>query len=68
MDIATISFEKYKIDDLITKKIQIVDLLKKFPINDQDFNDSISVGTSDKKKIEYRISKWLCELTKIMEN
>ena len=68
MDIATISFEKYKIDDLITKKIQIVDLLKTLPINDQDFNDSISVGTSDKKKIEYRISKWLCELTKIMEN
>jgi hypothetical protein len=68
MDFLMVSFEHVAEDILIANKNEIKNLLRELPLNDSVFNDSISAGTSDKKKLEYRLSKWNTELNHIIRS
>jgi hypothetical protein len=61
------SFELIPIDDLEVKQTEIRELLRTLPVNDAVFNSSITVSTSDKKQLEYRLCTWNQELTRILQ-
>lgn len=58
MDFILLSFEKYNSTELEGNKNEIISLLKELPVEDNIFDDAISIGTSETKKIEYRLSTW----------
>lgn len=66
MDIMLASFEKVDVDKLIVHKQNIYNLLADLPYRDSLFNDSITIGTSDKKQLEYRLSTWSTALSQIL--
>lgn len=66
MDSVMISFEQYPIEVLIKKQSNIIKLLQHLINNDSKFQDSISVATSDRKKIEYRINTFYSKLSEII--
>lgn len=65
-DLIMISFEKFNIEELITKKGDIVSLLKKLPIEDTEFYNAITFGTSDTVRFGYRLARWFSALRKII--
>ena len=67
MDFVMVSFEHIDRGKLISRKSEIRELLRDLPLNDSVFNDAISSGTSDKKKLEYRLNKWNIELTQLIK-
>jgi hypothetical protein len=67
MDFVMVSFEHIDRDKLMVCRSKIRDLLRELPLRDPTFNDSISSGTSDKKKLEYRLNKWNMELTQLIK-
>lgn len=67
MDFTMVSFEHTDKDNLILHKNAIRNLLRELPLNDPGFNDAISAGTSDRKKLEYRLRKWNSEFTQIIK-
>jgi hypothetical protein len=66
MDVVMLGFEDYKSEVLADKKDDIISILKELINEDIDFLDSISAGTSDKKKIEYRISVFQKKLSELI--
>jgi len=52
---------------LIEKKDEIIDALINLIKNDNQFDDSISKATGNRFKLEYRFTKWLNELHRIID-
>ena len=65
-DFIMLSFEKYSIETLLSKKNEIIEALRKCINEDSDFEDSITVGTSEPRRIEYRLRVWLKNMDIIM--
>lgn len=66
MDVIMISFEQYSIDEIKEKKSQIIELYKEL-LNDAQFNLSVTQATSDTKVLEFRLKKWINNLTLVMK-
>jgi len=66
MDVIMVSFDRLSIDDIKRNKDAILELYASLPFEDNRFSDSISYRTSDNKELEYRLSTWLREITKLM--
>lgn len=66
MDFIMVSFENYELEQLTARKNQIVDLLKKLPIEDTTFNEAITWGTYYTDRVEYRLSKWINKMNELM--
>lgn len=62
MDVIMTSFEKTNAAELVAHKEDIRKLLADLPYRDQMFNNSITIGTSDKKQLEYRLNVWSAAL------
>lgn len=67
MDMVMISFQYFDKNDLEARKNEIITLLCRLPHTDPEFNLALSIGTSDKKQLEYRLSKWSKELAKLLD-
>lgn len=65
-DFIMLSFERYDIECLLAKKSEIIEALKKCINEDKDFEDSITVGTSEPRRLEYRLRIWLHQMDIIM--
>lgn len=52
------SFEKIDKTVLVSKKEKVCNLLKELPNKDEKFYESISIGTSDTLRLEYRLVHW----------
>jgi len=65
MDFIMISFEKHDKHSLLTKKELIIELFKN-TLQEPALDDAITKGTSDTKRLEYRISYWLKKMQTIM--
>jgi len=66
MDVIMVSFDRFSLDNIRTKKDDIRSLYIDLPFRDKSFSDSISYRTSDNKELEYRLSTWLREMNNIM--
>ena len=62
MDVIMVGFERITLDSVKKKKQSILKLYRELPERDNNFYDAISLGTSDTKKVEYRLSTWLTKL------
>ena len=58
MDCIMLSFENKDPQILLAKKSEIKALLKNLPNEDADFNEAITYGTGDKKRLETRLNTW----------
>ncbi len=67
MDMIMISFEDFDKNKLIFHKKQIISLLRDLPQTNNDFNNALTFGTSDRKQLEYRLSTWIQNLHKIIQ-
>lgn len=65
-DFIMLSFENYSLPALESKKQQILNALKTCINEDKDFEDSITVGTSEPRRMEYRLKTWLQKMDEIM--
>ena len=65
-DFIMLGFEKYDLECLLAKKSEIIEALKKCINEDKDFEDSITVGTSEPRRMEYRLKTWLQKMDEIM--
>lgn len=68
MDVVMVSFEHYAADRLVERKDAIHDLLRELPTQDFGFMEAISIATSDRPRIEYRLAKWHAALNEILED
>lgn len=68
MDVLMISFKYFSLSKLETKQVKIVHRFKYLITKDQAFKDSITIGTSDKKVISYRLNRWFSELEPIIND
>ena len=66
MDVVMLSFECIEEDKLIRNKKRIINLYKRLPNKDEDFFESITYGTNDTAKLEYRINTWLEKISEIV--
>lgn len=66
MDVIMASFSIIPFTEIKNHKRAIKKLYVKLPREDEDFYKAIIEGTSDTKKIEYRISTWMKNLRKII--
>lgn len=66
MDILFISTAVLDREKIIENKIEIFQKFKSLMINDSDFRNSITIGTSDTKVLNYRIDKWINEIKNII--
>lgn len=66
MDILMTSFSRFEKDVLVVKQKEINARLKGLILNDKDFGDSITIGTSDVKVINYRLNRWFNELKDVL--
>jgi hypothetical protein len=67
MDALIISVNPHSQEELIEKKDAITDGFYSLIEDDQDFRDSITIATSDKKVMDFRISKWCVMLENILK-
>lgn len=68
MDVIMVSFTRFTKEFLDSKKTAILELYRNLPAKDPAFNDALICGTSDTKKIEYRITTWLREISALEDN
>ena len=68
MDVLMISFKYFSLSQLEIKQVKIVRRFKHLITKDQLFKDSITIGTSDKKVISYRLKRWFTELETIIND
>lgn len=68
MDCVMLSFEDYPIETLLEHKAAITNLHNSLPTTNKEFGDAISLGTSDKKKIELRLTTWIINVSNIVGN
>jgi len=66
MDAIMISFSKIDFTEIKKHKRAIKELYKSLPRDDDEFYKSIIEGTSDTKKIEYRVSTWMKKIESII--
>ena len=66
MDMVMVSFEHFEKGQLISHKDGIISLLRDLPQTDEDFNSALTIGTSDKRQLEYRLSTWIEQLGTII--
>ncbi|MBF0538069.1 MAG: DUF262 domain-containing protein [Nitrospirae bacterium] len=66
MDAVMICFEIHDEAVLLKHNDEIVELLKTLIHTDKDFSDSITSGTSNKAKIEYRLKTFCTKLNKML--
>ena len=68
MDVVMVSFDRFSAEEIRRNKDSILNLYTNLPFEDQRFSDSIKYRTSDNKELEYRLSMWIREITKIMNS
>lgn len=66
MDVLMVSCKHFSLPQLIQHQGVIVNRFKDLVTKDQLFKDSITIGTSDKKVINYRLKRWYKELELIL--
>lgn len=66
MDILFISTAVLPSEKLIEYKDQIFARYKDLVTNDSDFRNSITIGTSDTKVLNYRLNRWISEIKNII--
>jgi len=66
MDVIMISFEQHSLDWLREKKEEILRIYRELPETNSQFSDAISYGTSDTKKLEYRLTTWSAALRNLV--
>lgn len=66
MDILFISTTVLPSEKLIEYKDQIFARYKELVINDSEFRNSITIGTSDTKVLNYRLNRWISEIKDII--
>lgn len=59
MDAVMVGFERIPLLEIKKNRRKILRLYRELPEKDNSFLDAIIYGTSDTKKIEYRLTKWL---------
>ncbi len=65
-DFIMVSFEKFDYELLSSKKDLIIELLRELPREDERFQDSITIGTSDTARVEYRLTTWIKKLNSLL--
>ena len=65
-DFIMLSFEKYPLEALTNNKEQILEALKTCVNENKDFEDSITVGTSEPRRMEYRLRIWINKMDNII--
>ncbi|MES2377044.1 MAG: DUF262 domain-containing protein [Bacteroidota bacterium] len=68
MDVLMVSFKYFSLSKLETKQVKIARRFKELITKDQLFKDSITIGTSDKNVIAYRLNRWFSELDSIIND
>jgi len=58
MDVIMVSFSKLSSEFLNEHRNQITELLKSKITSDTSFNEALIYGTSDTRKLEYRLNSW----------
>ena len=66
MDILFISTTVLPSEKLIQNKSKIFARYKELVINDTDFRNSVTIGTSDTKVLNYRLNRWISEIKQII--
>ncbi|WDF65049.1 DUF262 domain-containing protein [Flavobacterium sp. KACC 22763] len=66
MDILFISTTVLPSDRLLKNKDKIFARYKELVINDTEFRNSVTIGTSDTKVLNYRLNRWISEIKKII--
>ena len=66
MDCVMLSFEDYALEALLQNKQAIVKMHQSLPTDDKKFGEAITLGTSDKKRIELRLTTWANNLATTM--
>ncbi|MBV6341676.1 DUF262 domain-containing protein [Candidatus Magnetobacterium casense] len=66
MDTVMVCFEAHDKTVLVQHKNEIIKLLTELIHTDKYFSDSITIGTSNKKSIEYRLKTFCTKLNKIL--
>jgi hypothetical protein len=66
MDSVMISFSKFDLEQIKKRKNKIIEMFKKL-LSDADFNDAITIGTSDTKKVDLRINKAVRSLRTVIQ-
>ena len=66
MDVLFISTAVLPSEKLIEYKDQIFARYKDLVTNDSDFRNSITIGTSDTKVLNYRLNRWISEIKNII--
>ena len=65
MDVIMVSFENTSMEFLKGHRDQIASLLEKITQTDTNFNEALIYGTSDTKKLEYRLNSWHKAISKL---
>jgi len=63
MDVVMLGAERLTNEQIVQHKDRILALHHKLPGRDPIFNEALTYGTNDTKKLEYRITTWLNELS-----
>ncbi len=58
MDVIMVSFSHFDEYYLLEKKAAIIERIRDLQMNDSQYSDALIYGTSDTKKLEYRLNKW----------
>ncbi|WP_432799924.1 DUF262 domain-containing protein [Poriferisphaera sp. WC338] len=66
MDAILVAFGYFDNDDLVSRKDDIKEMLRVLINEDVEFLDAITVRTSQKGKMEYRVHTFTCQLAKII--
>lgn len=66
MDMVMVSFEHFEKSRLVSHKNEIVTLLRDLPQANVGFNNALTIGTSDRRQLECRLSTWTQNLRTIV--
>lgn len=66
MDMIMVSFEHFDRSELVLHKEEIIALLRDLPQTNEDFNNALTIGTSDRKQLQYRLSIWVQKINEIV--
>ena len=67
-DFIMLSFEQYHLDELMKHKEQILNALKTCVNENKEFEDSITVGTSEPRRMEYRLGVCMAKMGSILND
>ncbi|MDP8212120.1 MAG: DUF262 domain-containing protein [Candidatus Zapsychrus exili] len=66
-DFIMTTFENFEYDALVSNKQKIISALRNIIMEDTKFSESVSFGTSDTQKLEYRLSVWSKQLQSLLK-